>query len=324
MPRVFVYEHVTATGLGRDPSSAEHSLFVEGRAMLSAVSADFAAVPGVEVLTLPAGVSPSDHADTFARLAASADWSLVIAPETGGVLERLAREVLAAGGRLLGPKPTDIRAAADKDLLGRVWRRHGVPTPRTVMASSYRKRPPVYGPHLGDGWPGVVCKPRDGCGSEGVYLIQTPDELAALPRDPKRLLQQFVPGQPVSVAFLCGVGRVVPLLPTVQHLSTDGRFRYLGGSLPTPPDLAERAVALGRKAIQSLPGLFGYVGVDLVLGERDVAIEINPRLTTSYVGLRAAAETNLAGAMLDVAEGRTVEVRWRPGGVRWGADGSIR
>jgi predicted ATP-grasp superfamily ATP-dependent carboligase len=85
MPRVFVYEHVTATGFGRDPASPEHSLFVEGRAMLSAVSADFAAVSGVELITFPDDAPP----DTFARLAASSDWTLVIAPETGGELERL-------------------------------------------------------------------------------------------------------------------------------------------------------------------------------------------------------------------------------------------
>ena len=52
-----------------------------------------------------------------------------------------------------------------------------------------------------------------------------------------------------------------------------------------------------------MPGLSGYVGVDVVLGNdgRDWAIEINPRLTTSYVGLRALAGFNLAEAMLAVA-----------------------
>ena len=59
-----------------------------------------------------------------------------------------------------------------------------------------------------------------------------------------------------------------------------------------------------------MPPTVGYVGVDLVLGREpdgseDVVIEINPRLTTSYVGLRAAARTNLAEAMWQVAQGET-------------------
>jgi hypothetical protein len=48
--------------------------------------------------------------------------------------------------------------------------------------------------------------------------------------------------------------------------------------------------------------------VDLVLGDaadgsRDFAIEINPRLTTSYLGLRALARGSLAAALLRAVRG---------------------
>ncbi|MCU0702792.1 MAG: ATP-grasp domain-containing protein [Fimbriiglobus sp.] len=306
MPRVFVYEHVTALGLGRDPASPEHSLFVEGSAMLAAISADFTTVPGVELIPFPADVSPADHADTFACLAATADWSLIVAPETGGELERLAGLALTSGGKLLGPSPDAIAVASDKIRLGNLWLSNGVPTPAFGTA-----RFPV------------VCKPSDGCGSDGVHWVRTAEELAALPHDPNRLIQEFVPGQAASVAFLVGPTQRIPLLATFQHLSTDGQFRYRGGELPIPPELAERAVALGLRAVESVAGLAGYVGVDLVLGERDMAIEINPRLTTSYVGLRMLAETNLAAAMLAVCDGRAADVRWKAGRVTFVADGTV-
>jgi predicted ATP-grasp superfamily ATP-dependent carboligase len=120
----------------------------------------------------------------------------------------------------------------------------------------------------------------------------------------------------------------VPLAPAFQHLGTDGRFGYRGGELPIPPDLAARATALARAATACVPGLCGYAGVDLVLGAADdgsddCAIEINPRLTTSYVGLRALADFNIAGAMLKVALGEPVpEPRWRSGRVAFGANGT--
>jgi predicted ATP-grasp superfamily ATP-dependent carboligase len=60
-------------------------------------------------------------------------------------------------------------------------------------------------------------------------------------------------------------------------------------------------------------------------GSRDYAIEINPRLTTSYIGLRALAEFNIAEAMLKIAQGEEVgERKWKPGRVRFGPDGTVK
>jgi predicted ATP-grasp superfamily ATP-dependent carboligase len=141
------------------------------------------------------------------------------------------------------------------------------------------------------------------------------------------IAQEYVAGRPASVAFLVGPRQVVSLLPTFQVLSADGRFRYEGGRLPIGPQLAERAIRVGAAAIRCVPGLFGYVGVDLILGERpgepDVAVEINPRLTTSHVGLRAMADGNPAGWMLAVCEGRPADVRWKRGRIRLFPDGRI-
>ena len=41
--------------------------------------------------------------------------------------------------------------------------------------------------------------------------------------------------------------------------------------------------------VESFSGLRGYVGVDVVLGQDKLyVVDVNPRLTTSYVGLRAS------------------------------------
>ena len=36
--RCFVYEYMTATGLGREPGSPEHAMYLEGRAMRDALA----------------------------------------------------------------------------------------------------------------------------------------------------------------------------------------------------------------------------------------------------------------------------------------------
>lgn len=318
--RVFLYEYMTATGTGREPGSPAHAMYREGHAMRDALVEDFARIEGVEAFTFPDEAAPVKPA-ALLRVVERADWSVVIAPEIDGELADVVQMVMSAG-RFLGSLPMGIRLTSDKLLLAEHWREAGVRTP----ATSDRE------PTACEAFP-VVWKPRDGAGSTDTFLIRDRFELASAlaTRDPERpmILQEFVPGRAASVAFLCGPRERVPLLPTFQSLSDDGRFKYLGGELPIPDDLAARGVKLGRAAVECVPGLRGYVGVDLVLGDavdgaRDYVIEINPRLTTSYIGLRALAAFNIAEAMLRIATGEEVgALWWKPGRARFSADGAV-
>src|SRR5690606_26341811 len=144
-----------------------------------------------------------------------------------------------------------------------------------------------------------------------------------------RRLEQFARGVPASVAFLCGPTHRVPLAACRQHLTDDGRLGYLGGSLLWETDLAVRATNLAARALAAMPPAHGYVGVDLVLGDaddgsQDVVIEINPRLTKSYVGLRALTRDNLAHAMLEIAAGREFIPQFRLDPLEFSANGSVR
>jgi predicted ATP-grasp superfamily ATP-dependent carboligase len=254
--------------------------------------------------------------------ACDAVW--LIAPEFQHILADLADRVEMAGKRLLGPSSSAIRMTTDKRALAKCWIEAGVSTPSTIPFNDWRNR----------NYP-VVIKPIDGCGSTATTLVRNESEIArAFARAgtdgyaPDRLIvQPFIPGCPASVAFLIGPRDVIPIVPTVQHVSPDSHFAYEGGELPLPPTLAGRATRLARQAIEYVPGLFGYVGVDLILGERndgsdDYAIEINPRLTTSYVGVRALADFNLAATVVALALEKPVPVvRWKAGHIRFRPDG---
>lgn len=310
---IFVYEHITAT-----MPASDSSLYREGRAMRDALIDDLRAVPGVEVASFP----PDRPFDECVR-GCDAVW--LIAPEFNGILAGLAERVEQRGKRLLGPSSSAIRLTADKLELSNHWRQCGVPTPRTVRFNDRHQC----------GFPAVI-KPIDGCGSIATTRIASDSDFAfALTRAeaegyaPDRLIAQpFVPGRPASVAFLIGRHDVIPLVPTDQFVSPDSHFAYGGGELPIPPRLADRAIRLARQAIDAVSGLSGYVGVDLILGERtdggdDVVIEMNPRLTTSYAGLRALADFNLAEAVVSLALGTVMPVvRWKTGRIRFQPDGT--
>jgi predicted ATP-grasp superfamily ATP-dependent carboligase len=318
--RVLIYEHFTAQGIGREPSSPDHSFFREGRAMCDAVAADFRRVEGLQVHIFPDGPDLNDRS-SFSAAVNGADRTLIIAPESDHVLSSWCGEVRQ--GRLLGPSDEAIMLTSDKLRLAEHWREHGVPTPATTDRE----------PTACDLYP-LVWKPRDGAGSVATFRLDSAADVAraratrsAEGHTGAMILQEFVAGRAASVAFLCGPAGNVPLAPCVQSLSDDGRFKYRGGELPIPDELARRAVALAQRALDCVPGLLGYVGVDLVLGETsegDRAIEINPRLTTSYVGLRALADFNMAEAMFAAAEGSPLpSIRWKPGRVRFAPDGTV-
>ena len=303
--------------------------------MCAALAADFATLEGVEVrvmcdrrhaepdvpgcLVYPVG-SAREEREALETLASEADWSVIIAPEFDGYLLDRCRWVEGAGGRVLGPVPRIVALGSNKETTARYLCDRGVPIPRGMVLEP-------GAPPADFSYPAVL-KPIDGAGSQGIRWLDGPPDGSFGGSGPMRL-EQFYPGVPASVACLTGPGGILTLVPCRQLLSDDGRMRYLGGSLPLDESLAHRAARLAARAIGALEDPLGYLGVDLVLGADprgadDVVIEINPRLTTSYVGLRALSGVNLAATMLAVAQGREVVLSWQRGPIQFDATGRVR
>ena len=191
---------------------------------------------------------------------------------------------------------------------------------------------PQNAPFFDQGW---IIKPTGGAGSQGVRRltaadILAPDILGEL-EFPLRV-EEFCPGLAASCAVLCGIGEQFIPLPACQQLFHPGTFDYVGGKiLPggnSPGNLQQRAQQLALQAVRLLPPSLGYIGVDLVLGfaengSQDRVLEINPRLTTSYVGLRAVCQQNLAQAMLELAVGKYPALSFSAEELQFRADGTL-
>lgn len=339
--RVFVAEWCVAGGTLNDATGTPWgpaSLAAEGHAMLSAVTSDLADLPGITVETLrhvaldclPTDprvgmVSVARAADLESALDAAvarSDAAIVIAPEFDGHLEGWSRRVLLRGGRLLSCEPELIAWAADKHRTAEWLAARGLPAPRGIALDR------------GDSWPHdatfpVVIKPRFGAGSQGVLRIDGPHAWpGAGPGGPTRV-EALMPGVAASVALLRGTSETVVLPPSAQRLSADGRFQYLGGSCPLAEPWGSRATRLGERVAEFLPAGAGYLGLDLVLGadpggRDDAIIEINPRWTTSYVGLRVLARGNLMGAVLDLARGNSPRLAFQSGRVEFAPNGRVQ
>ena len=326
--RILVHEFVTGGGFsGRLVPS---SLAREGLAMRTALLEDLAALRRHEIVTTtdtrfakpaPARVEVvtltlGDTA-TFDQLLTSADAVWLVAPETDRCLERLAARVERKGKILLGSGAAVVRRASDKAGLPRRLARIGVPHPETVMLE-----PGVdaRGAARDLGYP-VVLKPRRGAGSRGVQLAHNARDLkstlavfrhfhgaslgaAADQGDRDIMMQRYVRGVPASVSLLADGRRSVALALNAQRMSTASGFSYRGGRTPFDHPLAAEAVDAAIRTCAALPGLRGYVGIDLVLTDAGpVVIEVNPRLTTAYLGVRAVLDENVAAMAMAACEG---------------------
>jgi predicted ATP-grasp superfamily ATP-dependent carboligase len=228
---------------------------------------------------------------------------------------------------LLGSSVDAIRRASDKARLPDRLAGVGVRHPETRALG--RDVDPL---RTADeiGYP-IVVKPARGAGSQGLRLVRGARELARAVHFARQstdsgrvLLQQYVRGAAASVSLLADGSDAVALTLNAQAIGSPPPFSYRGGETPFDHPLASRAIAAALDTCRALPGLRGFVGVDLVLTESDVVvIEVNPRLTTAYLGVRAALDENIAALALAACAGdlpSAPHVRRR---VRFSASGRV-
>ena len=352
---ILIFEYLLASpGAWREASA---SLQWEATSMLVSVVRDFARLPGVQPVVLVAidarGMLESNaqwpaEIDVVLLKEDPAEWlacpqrspetfaaTMVIAPECGGILVSLLRQLQTGCWHAVPNLNVGWQLAetfTDKLRTFEWLQKHGLPTPATKAISIEvhdRLRRSQDCAHLfvdGQSMPmnaGLgVLKPRDGVGCAGISFIELiGDEfsptIGTLSGDLPWLLQQYIPGVPCSVGFLGGRGDgpATVLPPAHQNLRLqNGQPVYCGGRIPCEPALRDAIDPVAQKLAVALSDFCGYVGVDVVVGKNDsnefhaTVIEINPRLCTSYVGYRGATASNLAARFL--GEHRDPQVCW--------------
>ncbi len=327
--RIFVGEYVCGGGLADTPiDQIPSSLREEGTAMLRAIVSDLSAVASTVVpldsrLGLDVDATESFQVDSTQPLwpqwiaaAQSCDSALIVAPESDGILAKAAAMLRASGVEVIAGSGDFLRVASDKLQTAKLLNASSVAHPPYMALSDRRMESQLRG------FKKFVVKPRDGCGTEQIHTFDS-FEAAVEELTDRTLLQAWMPGQPVSIAVVTSETQQT-FLPAVRQIISDSDCHYAGGCGPLDDESQRRATALASRAIMAMPPTArGFVGLDLLLGDRaseDYVIEINPRLTTSYVGLRKMIHGNLAARLFDLETGpvscsASVEsIRWTPDG----------
>jgi predicted ATP-grasp superfamily ATP-dependent carboligase len=322
--RLLIYEHVSGGGFADEPIPS--GVLSEGFGMLRTLISDFKAAGHYVTTTLDsrlARLNPPLGADCIVpvfssrevqaairKVSASADAAYVIAPETEGVLQSLVESVEQTGVASLNCPASTIGKVVDKAVLHASLKKLGVSTPETIMFSVADGVEEIKRAIHGRLRFPLIFKPSNDVSCCGLSVVRNERQVAGAVGKIKRessskrfLAQELIEGVAASVSLVSAGSEALSISLNRQDLTIgapDAISSYNGGLVPFDQPLRPRAFAVAEKIVKSFRGLRGYVGVDLVLTEEEaVAIEVNPRLTTSYIGLRRVVNFNPVEAILN-------------------------
>lgn len=300
-------EFITAGGFaGQD---LPQKLLQEGLLMRDALLRDLSEL-GIEIVTTTdARLQPNSHA--VSRLITSTDdawqvWQIcmqqadavwLIAPETDEILLKLTQMAVLEGAWILGCRPAEITVCSSKY--------------QTFLQLSQASvaHVPSYTP---ENWPRLpdmiyLAKPDDGAGCEDAVLFAHAADLAHWlddKPDTKYVVQPYLAGTAASVSCIMQAGRALLLSVNRQYVERQNNtLIFRGVSVNALPELWQVADKLVRQIAAAMPDLRGYIGIDVIVQDGELLVlEINPRLTTSYVGLRESIGCNPAELILQMLE----------------------
>jgi tyramine---L-glutamate ligase len=316
---ILVYEHACGGGFAEGVVSP--GILAEGFGMLRSVVANFKAA-GHEVTVIIAAelsrFNPPIQADciipifsfkeaqqAILKACVTIDAAYIIAPETGDTLHALVEFIEQNGVPTLNCRSSAIQAVSDKAALYQTLKANKVKTPKTVRVNvaEYVKE----SIKAKFDFP-VVVKPVDGVGCSGLSIVKEEAQVeGAIKKINAELasevfvVQEYLEGEAVSVSLLCTGNKTLAVSLNQQkvNLSTpEDTSCYVGGCVPFDHKLKQKALKAAETVVNCFPGLKGYVGVDLILTEKGpVVVDVNPRLTTSFIGLSRIAGFNFADAI---------------------------
>lgn len=270
--KILVAEYAVGAGV--------HEFILEGRAMLGTIVHSFI-LCGHKVLYPTSGMVLEEGAavrtdrfeDSISKIAKKCDAGLVIAPdEMLGDLTELVEENTIN----LGCPPDAVRLCADKLECTRALEKEKIPVTETIGSGGYSGN--------------YVIKPRLGCASESIQRSS-----AGILKE-GFIATKFIDGEHLSVSIITGRTQLA-LTVNRQLIEMNDEISYEGGIVPYHCDRNDEIIAIAKKTAKVL-GCRGYAGVDIVLGDMPYVVDVNPRPTTSIIGISRVMEEEIADLIL--------------------------
>lgn len=284
--KVLIFEYITASG-----EEMSESLQREGQMMLDALLQNFTSIENVEVVLATK--------ENFHNQLKTVDAAWVIAPEFDGILQHFC-ELVGNENKILLTSPSKAVVQTANKLttfeMLTAAQIQTVPTEIFNPAKRYDKTRE---------W---IIKPIDGAGASNTFLLQSEKDWFALPSfETTFLIQPHIHGEKISLSCIFKNGQARLLCVNLQVFEMKKQFVELKNIAVNFKQDDGRYQKLASQIANAFPDLFGYVGIDLIENETDCfVLEINPRLTTSFVQIEEKIGVNVAKLVIDCALGQTL------------------
>jgi len=235
-----------------------------------------------------------DISDFLEKIARNYDAALVIAPERDNILYSLT-SIIEDSTTNLGSPPEAIKLCSDKLTTTNILINKGIKTPSLIERDKDDQ----------DTNTKFILKPRFGCGSEGVRLIEN-GYLSKNKIKDDEILVEYIDGRHISSSLIVGEEKTLFLTLNEQLINFNNfnkEITYLGGIVPYKTRSKkewDKIMRISIDAAESM-GCRGYVGIDFVvsnLSNEPYVVDINSRLTTSIVGINRVINYELAYLLL--------------------------
>lgn len=329
MPKknIFVFEYVSGGGFNTEEISS--SLLCEGYAMLRSILEDFKKLKFQTITQLDERIfnlsdylnqddlslvtANDDFLDVYKTCLEKANCCFIIAPEFSNNLYKLTEIALNNQKDLYSIGLEGIKLGASKIKTYDFFKDNDLVTPLTYQIPLVDGKIDfdfIYEKFEEFQFPFII-KPEDGVGAESIYYFQRKKELELfftrenIPIDPNRnyILQEYIEGTDLSVSIINNPleDKVTDNLSILSINSQNigfkglnGRSYYLGGYTPIKQYTHVKKILQKNLEKISLHKFKGYFGIDFIKTPDDKLyfIEINPRMTTSYIGIRNILNRN--------------------------------
>lgn len=274
----------------------------------------------VVVHSLDSTTGGSRWLEQWSEMAVACDLAIVIAPELDNQLTRIVEQLRLSGAKAIAPSLPFLQVTSDKLATAKLLSQCNIAHPPTQTLTEFQatERSKDFKISKRGDIP-LTLKRRDGAGCADMMIFADrerlerwlPIEAGLYAAGDDWLVQEWHPGRPASMAIIADQKwRVVGAVEQTIQCDTANQdgwslVSYLGGRGPLQGVTDEVLVQLARNIQQALPfEAAGWIGIDFLVPDdptqlRDyVIVEINPRLTTSYLGYRKWYGPQLAGALL--------------------------
>lgn len=312
--KILVFEYISGGGFNRQ--ALPESLVAEGCLMLNAMLDCFSRLDQVELVIMldwrlgdrintggvnTVMVKPEHEVMAeFERLIEQVDAVWPVAPEFDGILESLCEKAESMHRTLLTSPASAVAMTGDKFKTFEQLSRHQITTVDTRLVQGSLFEPGEW-----------MMKPVDGAGATDSFLLTNRQDFARLSErlsdSGRYIIQPHLQGEKTSLSCLFKQGRGWLLCVNLQQFELIDKHYHLLEIVVNHDAESSRYESLLSAIAEAFPDLWGYVGIDLIETPDEIKVlEINPRLTSSFAGIREALGINCCGCVLDLLNGDPV------------------